>query len=256
MKKKNPNQYTLYKTEDTLKTEAKERILAEQQAASNRKPVPAAQKKLENYWYHYKWHTIGAVLLLILGIFFLAETVFKTKPDITLVLVSSSTIDDTSLETLQGLLETYTRDINGDSKVAVAIDYIHFVPDTVVHTQGNSTSAMAGQTEYASAVKLSAVLASGVDPLYLVDDAVYDYIYKLASSDQGATSPLFFQKLDTVSGVEGDRLFLSQTRLADMNSARMLPGDLSFCLRSYGAKSDKMHDYVMGCLDLLNALVN
>ena len=79
----------VFKTEDQLKAEAKARIAAEQAQLDAAAPKSERQKKRENFWYHYKWHSIGGAFLALLLVFFLRDFL-QPRPDVTLIMIGGS----------------------------------------------------------------------------------------------------------------------------------------------------------------------
>ena len=78
-------------------------------------------KKLENFWYHYKWHTIVAVFLVAVGIFSAWQLVSAPDYDYQIMLYTSRS-DTTALSTaLQQEISKIGDDLNADGEVTVQI---------------------------------------------------------------------------------------------------------------------------------------
>jgi len=174
-----------YKTEEQLKREAKARM--EQAAKAPQKPKTEAQKKSENFWYHYKWHTIGITLAVVLAVFLLRDTVFRTRPDLTVVMITGAHFEQHDIERLTYAIEERTEDFNGDGKIVVSIDYMSLPADDDPYG-------------YASQMRMMAVIAAAVDPLYLLDGEAFDM---LTAAGEGV--PVFEEISAPVSslGVQG-----------------------------------------------------
>ncbi len=183
MPDKKPEQF---KTEDQLKAEAKARQAAEAKIIAS-KPKSALVQKRENFWYHYKWHTIASVFAVVLLSFFAKDMFFTPKPDATIVFISADYVDPAAVDTLAKKIEETAPDFNGDKKVLITVDSISMPSDAAkpLDTSGSTSQGdtapptpdlTGGQADYANSMKLVAVIASGVDPLDLLDDAAYQYI--------------------------------------------------------------------------------
>lgn len=81
--------------------------------------------KWENFWYHYKWLTIGIVIAVIIGVILLCHTLTRTKPDYFICMVTSSEVSIDSDSRLEELLTPYATDRNGDGKVIVEIQCLN-----------------------------------------------------------------------------------------------------------------------------------
>lgn len=212
-----------YKTEEELKREARERKVQEDKLAAAR-PKTQSQKKRENFWYHYKWHTIIAVVLVITGAFFIKDTVFRTMPDATVIMVSSSYIMPESIEKISSAIEEKAEDFNGDGKVYILIDSI------MVDSGEQGMQDMAGQ------MKLSAVFAAGSEPIFLLDEASHRYIVQLGEAGEDSA---------------GQEMFLSDSLpLEKLGEFGDEFSGMRFYLRFF-PKTDEHYEY---CENLLKAI--
>lgn len=77
---------------------------------------------IENYWYHYKWHTIVAVMLIITVSVSLVQCAVKPSYDYYVVLaVQSVEFVPSQVESLENQLAKYGSDQNGDGEVTVMV---------------------------------------------------------------------------------------------------------------------------------------
>jgi hypothetical protein len=153
-----------YKTEEQIKQEVKARREAEARALPPQKSERA--KKAENFWYHYKWHTIAAVALVFLGVFFVRDIFFRPRPDATIVMVTEVPYDPETIDRLEAAL-TELAPLNEKGKKLIAVDYINFTP-------GND--AAISEMAAASQMKLMAVMAAGSEYIFLLDESTHGYI--------------------------------------------------------------------------------
>ncbi|MBQ5841377.1 MAG: hypothetical protein IIW40_05425 [Clostridia bacterium] len=91
------------------------------------KPTPKAEPpktpkgKWENFWYHYKWHTLGGLFALVAAIILIAQAASVDRADYMVLLVTDAAYDDFHLTTLENKLASYGEDVDGDGKVEVEI---------------------------------------------------------------------------------------------------------------------------------------
>ena len=131
-------------------------------------PKPEGPKtpkgKWDNYWYHYKWHTLGAIAVVVVLAVLIVQMVTKNEPDYTLNIVTEKPLAQPVLNWLKAELEVYGQDLDGDGYVEVRIDNLYMSDST------QSGMAMA------NAQKLT-VLAKSIKPLPIVkykDGVAYD----------------------------------------------------------------------------------
>ncbi|MBE6607930.1 MAG: hypothetical protein E7633_05210 [Ruminococcaceae bacterium] len=73
---------------------------------------------VENYWYHYKWHTIVAVFAVILGAMLVFQMATKEKYDIKVIYSGPAQLDGGELEKVSNAFtELLKEDLNGDGKI-------------------------------------------------------------------------------------------------------------------------------------------
>lgn len=83
-------------------------------------------KWLDNFWYHYKWHTLIAVFFTVLIAVSTAQMCKKNSYDIYIMYAGQHDVERTSdtgiteYETLLGGLTKYASDFDGDGKVSVS----------------------------------------------------------------------------------------------------------------------------------------
>lgn len=263
---------SLYKTEDELKALAKQQ--AEEQALAQEKkpPVSEAKKKRENFWYHYKFHTIGAVVGVAMIAFFLRDTLFATKSDFTVVVATGTPVSQESLDSLQAALEAVAEDRNGDNKVQVSLDYIYVPPELseeeLAQLSEEEKLMQGGQQDYATTMKLTTVVAAGIDPIYLVDDHLYEYFQRMATpteldeygepiEQEVEEDATIFLPLDVAdaTGPSGDRLPFPSTSLAGADDCEPFQ-EMTFCLRPDLSRKGKEAEYYNYCQDLLLSLAS
>lgn len=151
-----------YKTEDQLKAEAKARREAEAELEKNN-PKTWARQKRENFWYHYKWHTVIGLFVVVIAAVFISDIFFRVSPDATIILVSKNYISD---ESVGRLTESLKRETDG---AVIMVDNIILSEDT---------------GGYGDSMKLVTVLAAGIDPLYLLDMEAFNYISSMGAGEE------------------------------------------------------------------------
>jgi len=281
---KNEAEQPVYKTEETLKREARARLEEQEKLRAAIKPESERKKKYDNFLYHYKWHTIAVVAGVILLAFFLRDTLFRTSPDLTLIIATARYVSQAETDGLQAALKKYMPDLNGDGKISVQFDSI-YLPLTALTGEGAQegdafSAAMSGadpEMIQASMMKLMAITAAWSDPLYLLDDAMYDYLagmsgVELPESAESETEPAGAAKsrespadpgggalfvtlgqIPAAFGYFGDRLSIDDTLIISEPDCEML-GDLSFSLRPAPNEKQKSVEYQEYCKRLLESL--
>ncbi|HHW49442.1 MAG TPA: hypothetical protein GXX14_12620 [Clostridiaceae bacterium] len=141
------------------------------------KPNPILQKmgvdekKAKNFLYYYKFHIIGAIILVILAVFFIKDVVFRVPSDLDAAFVGEIYYSDTELfkqNVMSKMPELREMSI-----------------DAAIFAEG-----MDAQMEYAMNMKTVVLFGGGTVDIFLLDKASYE---KFGS--QGA-----FENLDNIAG--------------------------------------------------------
>jgi len=205
-------------------------------------PPKTPKGKFENYWYHYKWHTIITVFIVFVLTILIWQMVTKDNPDYTIVLATQNYVGDPTKAKLESELAAYGRDIDEDGKVEVMIDTISLNTDTQFDTANNS--------------KFIAHLASGDIMFFIFEKETYDSKMEIIEKE----GYHFFTPVGVqVTGLEGDGRYWNwkEDELRKDKTMEGMPENLFFGVRSIGGtsenkKSKEMHEQ---CMELLRAYI-
>ncbi|MDR1753649.1 MAG: hypothetical protein LBR74_01940 [Eubacterium sp.] len=111
----------------------KQGLIDKNKVVETEKPIKTYEKpkgfkaKISNYWYHYKWHTLGGIAAILVIVLILFEFLTKKNPDIEIIALTdnSSTYNYLLLNTmdLEDSFLQYTPDYdkNGYTNVAITV---------------------------------------------------------------------------------------------------------------------------------------
>ena len=92
-------------------------------STAEKKEKKSFKSKLENFWYYYKWHTLGALVVLLAVGVGLSQCIGRVDIDIVVYYLSADPISYAEDKTnLKKALEPYVRDYTGDGKVRIEIE--------------------------------------------------------------------------------------------------------------------------------------
>ena len=123
------------------------------------------KEKVQNYWFHFKWHTIGAIFLTVTIAILTAQCMGREKYDYEVVFFAHNSCLDVQTEKIEEYLEKYTTDINGDGAVNVGVT--------------NCTFSENGDAQYRNTMMTkiqTQIIANKSAIIYLVDKKGYDYL--------------------------------------------------------------------------------
>lgn len=128
------------------------------------------KEKWENYWYHYKYHTIVSAFLIITVVTITVSILAKKKPDISMLIVSENNFKGSEKIVSDGL-EKILVDYNNDGEILSEI-----IP---IQIEGENTTGISAQELQINHSKMIAIMTKGDNFLYLVDDTSYKQLTEM-----------------------------------------------------------------------------
>ena len=213
-------------------------------------PTPKAQPpqtpkgKWENYWYHYKWATIGGVFAVVVVVFLIVQAATINRPDYQMLLVTEKAYLEQQLEPLEQALAKYGQDVDGDGEVEVQII--------------NAYMGKKNSTEYyTNSQVLQAHLISGDLMLYVWEPAYYESFMEMISqsADEGYR---FLASLPAADGMLDDNTawnWADSARHKEVDSIGVLPENLYFGVRNAKGTAEKSAQMYEQGLALLTGFI-
>lgn len=178
--------------------------------------------RLENFWYHYKYHTI--VLIVVFVTLAVSITQCSLKPDYDykiIVATRSMTLSTPQLEAITNQLNHYGEDVNGDGEVNLLL---------VDCTLDGNTSDY--QTLLGKQQKLQALLMTDTEAmLFLTDDKCLEWIDSLNEKSHFIADTGLPHNNGRGFLVSNTHIIQEPKATADFEKGLMWPDDLAICRR-------------------------
>lgn len=179
-------------------------------------------KKLENFWYHYKFVLLAVVLIAALVISLLVSVLFPERFDATITIASSFRFEGLQAD-IAGRMEKLVDDVdgNGEKNVEVATFWIAEDPEAI-----NADLEL----QAATLQKLAVWPTSNDHFLYLLDNNSYQYLTQLGLEFMDLTG-----RLDK-GDIRGDKLYFADTELEEefyLNGDTDSDYQMFFCFVDY-----------------------
>ncbi len=123
------------------------------------------EEKRKNFWFHYKWHTIGIAFLVIAITVMMVQCISREKSDLQVVYFTYDVCLETQVEKVEKYLEKYVTDIDGDGKVNVKIVNCSFAQDGEIQFRNDTLTKV--QTQ---------IIGNKQALLYIMDQQAYEYL--------------------------------------------------------------------------------
>ncbi|MBQ1260463.1 MAG: hypothetical protein IIX96_00435 [Clostridia bacterium] len=213
----------------------------------NEKPEGADVKikvgaRLENFWYHYKWHTLAALFLIVFITVCSIQMCQRESYDIYVMYAGGGNLDRTAAEgdlpeyvKAQNSLGLYAEDANGDGEVNPLILSLYIPTEKEIA----DIEAAGGSVSYGlikdNTTALSQNMLTSEYYVCFLSREIFDQYNKT----EGAFMPLSAYASDgsTVEYYNECAVYLSSLEIYKKEGFNKLPEDTVVCLRTKSAVS-------------------
>lgn len=139
---------------------------------------PQLRQRLENFWYHYKWHSLFGLFLTCVIVMLVHDFVTTPNYHMEIVLVSSSSYSDELLNDIAKKLKQYDSSQHQNQDDRIGVNHIRF--DT------HDLEQMDLDTATAQSIQLFGALSQKNPTLFLMDEMAAHHLaaeYDIAFAD-------------------------------------------------------------------------
>lgn len=186
-----------------------------------KKPELHGWKKVENFFYHYKWHVIGISFAVFLLGFMTIQTIMREACDLYVLVISTN--NETGLyaksDDLEIALERYCPDFDENGNVHVGVNYLNLTPQE-------------GYSQYydAESMKFSSEIATGDSQMYIGDTGVATMMFEMGKGEVQYFKMLSEQYPDAVF-CDGQGLQINTTGLTEHARWASCPDNVALYIR-------------------------
>ncbi len=193
------------KVSDTIKQQKKSRqdflALKKMQAgemAPEPKPSEIAvsprtfKEKLQNFWFHFKWQTLGIIFAVVVLAVTVSQCASKTDWDMQVVYFTYNIVIDDQTNAIGDYLENIAEDINGDGEININVINCS-VPDGNHKSQYNKSMLMKLQAMITAEPKAMLYITDNESIEYFEADALKNFF----GSEQLVLGDDFYEKTKT-----------------------------------------------------------
>lgn len=191
------------------------------------------QKWFDNYWYHYKWHTIMTLLFGSFIIICMIQLLSKKDPDAYIMYAGPASISYTSLDEMQqSFAEIMTQDYNKDRKKHVEYVEITLNDRKRISEDGEIYSEYVNNNlDYQGNMleRYNAEIFAGDSMIYFLSPGIYEDL-----KTNGQLLPLVSKDLcgDVPDNAFDEYSFkVSDLDIYKLDGLSLLPADTLICMR-------------------------
>ena len=220
------------------------------------------KERLVNFWYHYKWHTVVALFLVVAILVCSLQFCAKKSYDVYVLYAGSKSIGRTTengnpaeIATIGSSLKRVARDFDGDGEVVINFtNYIYYSSEELAELGADVDPS------YVSGDKSSLEGALNYSEYYLcfISPAVYEAYNYVGGLDMFVS----LEEYKSVEGLDfynGNAIKLSSTDFYSLPGISGLPEDTLICIKSpsvLAAKSKEHKKHISNAFDMLENIIS
>ncbi len=216
---------------------------------SSEQPM-TAKEKWKNFWFYHKWVCIFVLFLIGVATVAITDTLTREHPDYTVTIAADGYLPDAFIARFEAELATCGKDVNGDGKVQVTVQFSPISTDPLSNYYDGGVGRQA---------VMAHIMAFDV-PIFALDPSMYDTFE--SKMEEGKT---FFAPLTATGGtVDENGTYLHLNLLEKAKKwfgdeiteewETAFPTDLYFGVRATGENNtDEQREKMQHSLELLNA---
>ncbi|MBO5909734.1 MAG: hypothetical protein J6Q67_08330 [Clostridia bacterium] len=218
---------------------------------------------LENFFYHYKWHTAAVAFILIVAIVCTVTMCGREKPDINVIYAGRMDIstnrdgsDRSAHESLLSVLTGIADDYNKDKNKIVNLETFYWLSTEEINALNsdenedndiNSTMQSSIKQGFEDIDRLMTLKASSQYYVWFISPTLYDY-YADKLEEANVDTKAFFTVLDSFATANPNVVYyddnhtaikLSSLKAYQNTELYMLPEDTLVILRSHSGVGNK-----------------
>ena len=192
----------------------------------------------DNFWYHYKWHSIVAIFLVFTIVICTVQTCTKDNPDVYVMYAGNTVISKTNgdggispFQTATSSLKKYTEDYNDDGEIYLAFNSLYILNESEIKEIEKEGDHDIDRTYIKSNHnELTQMLSYGDYFVFILSTDLYREFS--ASSELPLFTPLApYASSQELQYLDENAVYLSSTKLGSEPVFSDLPSDTVVCFR-------------------------
>ncbi len=221
-------------------------------------PKQSFSKWLDNYWYHYKWHTIAVVFVIIVAIVCTVQLLNRSDYDAVIAYAGSKDVskkaengDVAEIVTLQTSLKDVVADVDENGEVSISLETFFWLSAAEIKAleaelaQKREEEGVVDEINYnlltSNRDTVNSLMLSSEYFLWFMSDDLYEYIKASSNESRFVDLAAMPDKNSTVEfyGEDTCAIYLKSTEFYKMPGICDLPEDTLIVVRRLGIGANK-----------------
>lgn len=192
------------------------------------------KEKMLNFWYHYKWHSIAALVVILVAVVCILQFCQKESYDAYILYAGSKNIGRTAedgdvpeIVTVQSSLKKIAEDFDKNGEISINFNnYYYLSPDEASKLDNVNDGLLANDSK-----GLSSVLEHSEYYLLFISKSVYEKYHKVGDDDLFLDLAAYASYNREAEFYAHDAILLSSIDASMLPGLSSLPDDTLICIR-------------------------
>ena len=217
------------------------------------------KEKIQNFWYHYKWHSAVAIVVIIAVLVCSLQLCGRTKYDAYILYAGPKNIGRTTqdgnfaeIETVISSLRSVTGDYDNSGEVSVNFTNYYFLTNEEAEEAGDFNDSLLMNDQKA----LSSVLEHSEYYLMFISIGVYEQYHKVGDGEMFIDLTGYAGYNPDVRYYAPNAIYLSSIDASKLPGIANLPEDTLICIRETSVMAGKSKEHLEHLQNAKNILIN
>ena len=222
--------------------------------------VPTTTKeKAQNFWYHYKWHSIVAIFLVVTLVICSLQLCGRSKYDAHILYAGSRNIGRTAADgdvaeivTVISSLKKVTDDFDQNGEITVNFSNLYYLTNEEAASAGDFNDALLANDQKS----LSTVFQHSDYYFMLISIGVYEEYHKVGDGEMFIDLSSFASYNPEAQYYAPNAIYLSSIDASRLPGIANLPEDTLICIRQTSVMGGRSKEHLKLLDDAKKILIN
>lgn len=218
-----------------------------------------AKEKAQNFWYHYKWHSIVALFLVVTLVICSLQLCGRTKYDAHILYAGSRSIGRTAADgdvaeivTVLSSLKRVTDDFDENGEISVNFSNLYYLTGDEANGLTDVNDALLASDRQT----LNTVLSHSDYYFMLISVGVYEEYHKVGDEELFIDLTSFASYNSEAEYYAPNAIYLSSIEASKLPGIANLPDDTLICIRQASVMGGKSKEHLQYLEDAKKILIN
>jgi hypothetical protein len=218
-----------------------------------------AKEKAQNFWYHYKWHSIVALFLVVTLVICSLQLCGRSKYDAHILYAGSRSIGRTAADgdvaeivTVLSSLKRVTDDFDENGEISVNFSNLYYLTGDEANGLTDVNDALLASDRQT----LNTVLSHSDYYFMLISVGVYEEYHKVGDEELFIDLTSFASYNSEAEYYAPNAIYLSSIEASKLPGIANLPSDTLICIRQASVMGGKSKEHLQYLEDAKKILIN